>query len=279
MNIFRKKKEKKYEPVTKPTAKAESAEPFFREVNIEFLIHELKDPIAVVETGLRTLLERRDKYGELTQKQEKTLQRTLRNSQKARGMLSNLLEIGRSQSGCFTACRFYPAEVAYRAMSEALETMAWKAYEEFCRYENKSEAIAFLAKSGIFLEIPTDASEIEMTQDETKFCQIVGNLVKNALHHRRDRLQIRMAGEGDCFTVEVTDDGPGIDVEHHQMIFERYFRIDECTITPRSGHGLGLAGARILARCMGGDIDIRSEKDEGSTFRLKMPLEMGSKFP
>jgi len=276
MNIFRKKKSKKIEAVETPAPVSAGSDPFFREVNIEFLIHELKDPIAIVETGLRTLLERRDKYGELTQKQEKTLQRSLRNSKKARGMLSNLLEIGRSQSGCFTACRFHPAEATYRALSEALETIAWKAYEEFCQYEKRPDAIAFLSRSGIFLEIPRQAGEIEMVQDETKFCQIVGNLIKNALHHRNKEMQIRLVERGEYFTVEVTDDGPGIDVEHHQMIFERYYRLDECVITPRNGHGLGLAGARILARCMGGDIDVQSEKGRGSTFRLKMPLTMDS---
>jgi hypothetical protein len=35
----------------------EKAEQFFREIEIEFLVHELKDPIAIIETGLRTLLE------------------------------------------------------------------------------------------------------------------------------------------------------------------------------------------------------------------------------
>jgi signal transduction histidine kinase len=80
-------------------------ENFFRDVEIEFLIHELKDPLAIIETGLRTLLERQDKYGSLAPRQEKTLKRTLRNSKKARQMLANLLEIGRSESGCFFYAR------------------------------------------------------------------------------------------------------------------------------------------------------------------------------
>ena len=46
---------------------------FFRELEIQFLIHELKDPIAIIETGLRTILERREKFGPLSTKQENTL--------------------------------------------------------------------------------------------------------------------------------------------------------------------------------------------------------------
>ena len=102
----------------------ETPQNFFRDVEIEFLIHELKDPLSIIETGLRTLLERQDKYGSLAPRQEKTLQRTLRNSRKARQMLNNLLEIGRSESGCFFSCRFQPAESAYQALKQLPEAFS-----------------------------------------------------------------------------------------------------------------------------------------------------------
>ena len=89
---------------------AESPGGFFRDVEIEFLIHELKDPLAVIETGSRTILEKRSKFGPLTSRQEKTVRRALRNSHKARQMLNGLLEIGRSESGCFICRRFQPVE-------------------------------------------------------------------------------------------------------------------------------------------------------------------------
>ena len=60
------------------------SEEFFREIEIQFLIHELKDPISIIETGLRTLLEKKEKFGPLVPKQENTLKRTLRNTKKAR---------------------------------------------------------------------------------------------------------------------------------------------------------------------------------------------------
>ena len=42
-----------------------SSQHFFREIEVEFLIHELKDPVSIIETGVRTLLEKRDKFGTL----------------------------------------------------------------------------------------------------------------------------------------------------------------------------------------------------------------------
>ena len=93
----------------KAKEKPETGKPdyLYREIEIEFLVHELKDPVSVIETGVRFLLENREKYGALTQRQEKTLQRMLRSARKARGMLHDILEIGRSKAGCFNSCRFH----------------------------------------------------------------------------------------------------------------------------------------------------------------------------
>jgi signal transduction histidine kinase len=258
------------------TATGETAEQFFRDIEIEFLIHELKDPIAVIETGLRTLLERQDKYGPLSQRQKKTLVRSLRNSKKARQMLNNLLEIGRSEAGGLQCGRFHPAESALRALKDSLETVAAPVYEEFRNFEKETEALAYLSGSGIHFHVGLQAAEIEMFQDEIKFRQIAGNLIKNALHHRKKRVEVAMSLENDRLVVDVTDDGPGVDPAHHELIFKRYAQAKECTIVDRKGHGLGLAGANILARCLGGDIRIISEPGQGATFRLTLPIEIGT---
>jgi signal transduction histidine kinase len=254
----------------------ETPQNFFRDVEIEFLIHELKDPLSIIETGLRTLLERQDKYGSLAPRQEKTLKRTLRNSKKARQMLNNLLEIGRSESGCFFSCRFQPAESAYQALKDSIETVAGGVFEEFRNCDNENQAREVLSQAGIILEIEPQVTMTEMVQDEVKFRQIVGNLIKNALHHRQKRVEIKMGLDSEQLITEVIDDGPGIDPEHHDLIFKRYSQVKECSIVPRRGHGLGLAGALILARTLGGDIKIESELGKGANFRLNLPLNLAS---
>ena len=114
---------------------------FFRELEIQFLIHELKDPIAIIETGLRTLLEKREKFGPLSPKQENTLKRTLRNTKKTMSMLNNLLEIGRSQSGCFVCAFFRPAKSIFQIMKDALEIMTGPLAEEIGKYQAEKEVI------------------------------------------------------------------------------------------------------------------------------------------
>ena len=125
-------------------------EEFFRDIEIQFLIHELKDPISIIETGLRTLLEKKEKFGPLVPKQENTLKRTLRNTKKAREMLNNLMEIGRSESGCFICSHFPPAKSVYRAMKDSLEIMTGPLSEEIGKYESETDALELLNRNGIF---------------------------------------------------------------------------------------------------------------------------------
>jgi two-component system OmpR family sensor kinase len=246
---------------------------FFREVEIEFLIHELKDPIAVIETGVRTMLEKKEKFGPLTPRQEKILKRTLRNSNRARTMLNSLLEIGRSEAGCFFCCRFKPVSSAYGVLLEVLDGLSSEDISEQFRSLTEEKAVReFLDRQGIMLTIAPALEQTELVQDETKFRQILSNLIKNALHFRKERVEICMKIENDYVLVEVADDGPGIDPAHHQLVFERYRQVKECTLLPRNGHGLGLAGAIIMARRMGGDIELESTRGEGATFRLRLPV-------
>ncbi len=248
---------------------------FFGELRVEFLVHELKDPIAVIETGARALLEKTGKYGPLTERQERTLNRILRNTRKTRQMLYELLEVGRSEAGYCACCRFQPLPVVHEVLADALETLPGRLPKGFRSRFDDPESAAVLAGIGIRLTAAPEMLEIEMQQDETKFRQIVGNLIKNGLHHRREKLDIRVERPAPgAICISVADDGPGIDPKHHRVIFERYARIDECAAVERKGHGLGLAGALVLARCLGGEIGIESGKGRGATFRLTLPLVM-----
>ena len=261
-------------PETGSSLSCESKGHFLRELQIEFLIHEMKDPFSVIETGVRTLLEKKERFGALSPRQEKTLIRILRNTRRAQGMLNDLLEIGRSEAGCFLCCKFHPTDTIYDVLMDALEAVLGCVSESEVKRGEQHHLIEFLSHYGILLDIAPPMFHLEMYQDEIKFRQIVGNLIKNALHHRDERIEIRMAGEKELLFIEVTDDGPGIEPEHHQMIFQRYTRINDRDVPNRRGHGLGLAGALISARSIGGDIEVKSKRGIGATFRLILPITL-----
>lgn len=251
-------------------------EGFFRELEIEFLLHELKDPLSIIETGMRTLLEKPGKYGDLSDRQERTLRRSLRNTRKVRDMVNGLLEIGRSEAGRFVCRRFPPSLTVLTVVVDALEIMGKYAPESGRSSDavrTREDIQAICASQQIVVAIDPAVEQVEMLQDEVKFRQIVGNLLKNALFHRKQRLDLALTARNGALCVEITDDGPGIDPEHQHVIFQRYAQVAE-TSSARKGHGLGLAGALVLARSLGGDIVVSSVKGQGATFRLTLPLTL-----
>jgi len=151
---------------------------FFRDVDVEFLIHELKDPIAVIETAVRMLLEKPDKYGSLTGRQQKALDRALRNSKKARSLLADLLEVGRSDAGCFQCCHFNALDAVNAVLMDTLESADAGLWEKLGGAASPSEREAILVKCGIRVVCSDNARQAQLCQDATKFRQIVGNLIK-----------------------------------------------------------------------------------------------------
>ena len=65
--------------------------------------------------------------------------------------------------------------------------------------------------------------------------------------------------------------GPGIAPEHHQKIFDRFYRVDKARSRAEGGSGLGLAIAKWSVRHQGGRIELESQLGKGSTFRIVLP--------
>jgi two-component system OmpR family sensor kinase len=252
--------------------KTGSPDEFLRDLEIAFIVHELKDPFAVIETGLRSLLEQNEAYGPLTQRQERTLRRLLRSTLRGRSMVEDLMEIGRAEAGYFTKESFQPARVVYETLLDALETVDSEALDGIEACTSDEGVRSLLAQRGIHLEMGAELEPGEVFQDENKFRQVLGNLIKNGLRFRKDWLHIKFFKKGHELVVEVSDDGPGIAPEHHELIFEPYAQAGAGVSIGRKGHGLGLAGAQTLARRLGGKIILSSEVGGGSMFRLTVPV-------
>ena len=252
------------------------SERFFQNLDIEFLIHELKDPIAVIETGARTLLEKQEKFGELSNRQERTIRRVVRNTRKARDMLYSLLEVGRSQAGSFACGAFKPVETTLTVLRDCIELNNPSISDELQNKPNMREAIAYLNSCGIRFITTSEMISLEINQDLAKYRQIVGNLIKNALHFKRKRIQLDLEMNNEFLCLAVIDDGPGINPEECEAIFKRYSQSKDCTLSSRQGHGLGLASARIMARYLGGDIELTCDPDKGTIFQLTLPIDLAA---
>ena len=83
-------------------------------IKFEFLVHDLKVPLAVIEAGILSLLQKQDKYGALNEKQIKILERALRNTIVTRTLVNDALELGRSSQGIVNKSTFTPAQLSSR---------------------------------------------------------------------------------------------------------------------------------------------------------------------
>ena len=110
--------------------------------------------------------------------------------------------------------------------------------------------------------------------DETKFTLAVSNLVENAIKYNRENgwVHVSLNADHKYFYVKVEDSGIGIPEEDQEHIFERFYRVDKSHSREIGGTGLGLAIARNAVIVHRGSIRVYSNKGEGTTFTVRIPL-------
>ena len=118
------------------------------------------------------------------------------------------------------------------------------------------------------------APDLAVFADERRLCQILVNLLGNAIKFTpeggRSSLAARALDDGRV-AIEVADNGPGIAIEDQQRIFEKFERLETNPFIRRDGAGLGLAIARELAQLMSGTLAVDSAPGEGARFTLTLP--------
>jgi CheY-like chemotaxis protein/two-component sensor histidine kinase len=111
--------------------------------------------------------------------------------------------------------------------------------------------------------------------DQTRLSQVVLNLLSNSAKFTNDGL-IRLTAErrSDVLVLKVIDSGIGMTSEQLGRIFDPFSQADATTTREFGGTGLGLSISRKLCEMMGGTLTAESQKDVGSTFTVKIPVEI-----
>lgn len=120
------------------------------------------------------------------------------------------------------------------------------------------------------VKLYVEALDIQLDADKNRVAQILFNMLHNALKFtQKGVVELKCTVENGVLQIHVTDTGIGIDKQDHELIFDRFYKVD----TFVQGSGLGLSLSRNIARMMNGDIQVESELGKGSKFTFVFPIK------
>ncbi|WP_433246535.1 sensor histidine kinase [Streptosporangium sp. CA-135522] len=127
------------------------------------------------------------------------------------------------------------------------------------------------------ITLSVDGAALIVSGDEVRLRQVVGNLMTNALTHTPDGTPVRTAlsAQDGMAVIEVADEGPGLDAEQCERVFERFYRADSARgrrAPEDGGSGLGLAIVAAIVDAHGGTVEVESAPGKGAAFRVLLPL-------
>jgi adenylate cyclase len=221
---------------------------------IQNVSHELRTPLAIIH-GYAELLGTGE-FGELEPPQREPIEIISRRTR----ALATLVDD-------FTAILTAEAQVV-RQEPVALPGLIQAVAADF-------RVPATRANVGLVEEIDPDVGPIR--GDPVQLRRIVDNLVANALKFtpRGGQVRVRLRRQNGGAVVEVEDTGIGIPADELKRIFERFYQVDGSMTRRYGGTGLGLALVKEIVEAHGGNVEVSSEINHGSAFRVWLPLANG----
>lgn len=210
--------------------------------------HDLRTPLTLI-SGYAEMM--RDLPDEST---PENLQIIIDEADRMKNLVNDVLDISRIQSGT------NQFDMQDFPLTNCIES-------ELTRYNKLRD------KDGICITFEYD-SMVTVHGDRTGIMQVVYNLVNNAVTH---------AGADKCVTVtqkvdtkhkkvriSVIDHGEGIDADKLELIWERYYKVDQTHKRAQIGTGLGLSIVKNIVTAHGGTYGVTSTKSVGSTFYFEL---------
>ncbi len=219
---------------------------------LSIVTHDLRAPLATVHLASSLL-------GEMDPDHEgfaDLVQRIGRATTRMRRLVDDLLDLGQLESG---ALRVRQRRVPIlRVLEETVDELSERA-QAACKT----------------LVVRAVSAPIDALGDYERLQQLLVNLVVNAIDHtpRGTRIVLGAARDGDRARVWVEDDGPGLDPDVREHLFEPRVRGAHATV---HGAGLGLWIAKGLVEAHGGTLSVESTPGSGTRFELSLPLAPGS---
>ncbi len=147
--------------------------------------------------------------------------------------------------------------------------------------KNTIDLFAYKARQkqiNILYELDPNISEF-IVQDEARVYQVLFNLIGNAVKFTtQGEIKVSVKQVGSHLKFQVIDSGIGIPKNKQHLIFESFTQLNPGIVTESYGTGLGLSISRSIVELMGGEINVESEVNKGSTFTFDISISNKSHF-
>jgi two-component system sensor histidine kinase/response regulator len=221
---------------------------------MKMIVHDLKTPLTSVLATLEMLSD--GDFGQVSTTQKAAIGDAEAKSEDLLALIDDILEVARIEEANISLT------LAPMAPGALLAELVHEWGHRF-QQEGATASVSVADDAPVF------------TGDKGLVKRVFSNLIQNAVTHSSHpvhlELSARRAGQGVLFTV--SDNGPGIPPEYHDLIFRKFGQV-EMPRSPRTrSSGLGLTFCKLVVERHGGRIWVKSAEGKGSSFYIELPSD------
>jgi signal transduction histidine kinase len=218
---------------------------------VSHVSHDLRSPLAVIQ-GYVWLL---DQIPRLNKEARGYVKEIYRLIERMTELINNLLDLSQIEMGI---------EADFKDISFT---------EVVAKAVDNMQAMAETKQVKLVTELPADV--LSLRGSPLRLSQVVTNLVGNALKFTPAEgvITVRVAADGNFATVKVTDTGPGIPEALQPQLFQKFTRLAQKATRTNEGYGLGLAIVKTIVDAHKGQVWVKSQEGQGSTFTVSIPMQ------
>ncbi len=221
-----------------------------REEFIDFMAHEMRSPLSVVQHSIHLL--KGQTVGALNDQQQKLSEIALRNLDRMNKVVHNILRLSKLESGV-AQFEHHPTELDGFTQS-IINT-----------YEPEQ-----LGTKKLVIDTMKNLPQTSLSQELAQ--SALTNLIDNALRYAKSKVTVKTWHEAPYIQMSIIDDGPGIDSEDIQNLFNKFTQAKIIQDSTYKGTGLGLVICKRIVELHKGRIWVESIPNVSTTFHIQWPI-------
>jgi len=218
--------------------------------------HEFRTPLSLISGPLNLAKKASKNEGENISISSTTFNVITKNANRLQNLIDQLLELSKIESGKIHL------NLEQGGLIQFIKSIT-SSFESMSERENISLNSSYPSEiNGAFF-------------DKDKLEKILSNLITNAFKYTAvgGAVTLTVEHSNSHYSIEISDTGKGMTKEEVKRIFERFYRVEG---SEKKGSGIGLALTKEMVDLHNGQISVNSRKNEGTTFKVRLPYTLKS---